>query len=195
MINELDTSIPAPFLFNGLKHHRQTILELIKKSKEKGASIEEVSIVLKKVGNSMIDLYFGKLSPALIEAEIRNELIMHNFFYQEDYIDYINRSSKKYRNLFLSDGSEWTLLAGRDVKRYVHIHPSRGSKYTRRVNALACKTAILLMIFFEKEIIDSDLLPIVNLVRSDFLGASPVKSHAGTRRLQNVLDLLKITSF
>jgi len=138
----------------------------------------------------MIDLYFGSLSPARIGDEIRQELIAHKHFNKSDYLNFIHETAKKYKIVYLSDGSAWTLLAGRDTVNYVHIHPARGSKFTKRVNAIACKTAILIKIFFEMELMESDLVSLANCVRHDFLDASPVKSELGTRRLKSILDLL-----
>ena len=187
---ELYAQLPAPFLFNGLKHHRQIILDFIKNTKDRKVSMEDITDELKKVGNSMIDLYYGNLSPEMLTNEFMVKLKKERHFLRREYVAHINKAPKKYKNMFISDGSEWTLLVGRDALSYLHIHPSRGSKFTQRVHAIACKTAILLRILFDAEMVDADLLSLANKVRRDFLHTSPVKSELGTRRLKNVLDLL-----
>ena len=187
---EFSFQLPPPFLFNGLKHHQQVILEFIKKSIENKYSINELNLALKKVGNSMIDLYYGDLSPQEIAIEIENMLKLKSYFHKDDFYNYVFNSPKKYKTLKISDGSEWTLIFGKGLQTYLHIHPARGSKFTKRVKAISIKTAIMLKIFFEMELLNGDLVATVNKVRMDYLHESPIKNELDTIRLERVLDLL-----
>lgn len=187
---EFELPLPAPFLFNGLKHHRQVISEFIHRSIELNYSIADLNLRMKKIGNSMIDLYYGYLKPGDIADEIASGLKSKGCFARQDYTNYIFETPKKYRSTTLSDGSEWTLLFGKDSDAYVHIHPSRGSKFTKRVKAISIRTAIMLMIFFEKELLTENLISLVNSVRIDYLHESPIVGEKDTIRLKKVLDLL-----
>lgn len=187
---EFSSQLPPPFLFNGLKHHQQIILEFIKKSIEKKYSIDELNFALQKVGNSMIDLYYGDLNPLEIADEIEDLLKRKSYFHKVDYCKYVFNSPQQYRTLKISDGSEWTLLFGNGVETYLHIHPARGSKFTKRVKSISIKTAIMLKVYFEKELLNGDFVSLVNKVRMDYLHESPIKNEFDTKRLKRVLDLL-----
>ena len=187
---EFNSQLPPPSIFNGLKHHRLVILEFIKKSIEDKYPIDTLNLTMKKVGNSMIDLYHGDLKPQDISGEIIDLLKLKSNFYKDAYYKYVFDVPKKFRKVKISDGSEWTLLLGREEEFYLHIHPARGSKFTTRVRAISIKTAILLKVFFEKELVDGDLVSMVNKVRIDYLHESPIKNEADTISLKRVLDLL-----
>jgi hypothetical protein len=187
---EISTSLPVPFLFNGLKHHRQLILAFINSSIKHNYSIVELNNRMKKIGISMIDLYYGELSPEEISREIAVELKRKGCFDKEKYQHYINNGAKKYRALTLSDGSDWTLLVGREADTYIHFHPSRGSMFTKRVKAISIRTAIMLKIFYSRELPGGDLISLINKVRIDYLHESPVKNESDTIRLKNVLEVL-----
>ena len=187
---EFNSQLPPPTIFNGLKHHRLVILEFIEESIEKNSSIDMLNLAMKKVGNSMIDLYHGDLKPQDISGEIVDLLKLKSNFYKDAYYKYVFDVPKKYRKLTISDGSEWTLLLGREAEFYLHIHPARGSKFTTRVRSISIKTAILLKVFFEKELVSGDLVSAVNKVRKDYLHESPIKNEADTKSLKRVLDLL-----
>ena len=187
---ELSSQLPPPTIFNGLKHHRLIILEFIKKSIEKDYPIDTLNLAMKKIGNSMIDLYHGDLKPQDISDEIVDLLKLESNFFKDAYYKYVNSIPKKYRIVKISDGSEWALLLGREEEFYLHIHPARGSKFTTRVRAISIKTAILLKIFFEKELVSGDLVSLMNKVRINYLHESPVKNEADTKSLKRVLELL-----
>lgn len=138
----------------------------------------------------MIDLYYGEIIPEEIADEIAVVLKSKCCFRKDDYANYIFEAPKKYRSLTLSDGSEWTLLFGKEADSYVHIHPSRGSKLTKRVKAISIRTAIMLKIFYEEELLNGDLISLTNKVRIDCLYESPIKNESDTVRLKRVLDLL-----
>lgn len=187
---EIGSPVPTPFLFNGLKHHRHIILQFIDNSIEHNYSVHDLNIGMKKIGNSMIDLYYGDLSPREIANEIAALLTLKCCYHKDDYTNYIFSTPKKFRSLTLSDGSNWTLLLGNEPDTYVHFHPSRGSKFSKRVKAISIKTAIMLKIFYEEELQRGDLIDLTNKVRVDCMHESPIKNESDTIRLKRVLDLL-----
>lgn len=184
------SQLPPPTIFNGLKHHRLVILQFIKDSKEKNYSITKLNLAMKKIGNSMIDLYNGDMKPLEISVEISDLLKLKSNFDKDAYYKYVLAVPKKYRKVKISDGSEWTLLLGREAEYYLHIHPARGSEFTTRVRAISIKTAILLKVFYEKELVEGDLVSLVNKVRIDYIHESPIKNEADTVSLKRVLDVL-----
>ena len=184
-------NIPAPFVFNDLKHHRDSQIERIVDSRLNTPTKDLINQQLLRIGNSMIDLYFGPCSVQQICAEISEQLKMIKRFEQDHYMRFLDETKKKYRIMDLNDGSSWTLLIGREDERYLHIHPSRASKYTIRVRATALKTAILLLIYCNIEDLEKDLVNQVNKVRKLFLMESPIKNESYTKGLKRVLQLLK----
>lgn len=180
---------PIPFLFNAFKHHAATISAFIEYAKTAVVSPEFVNRELLKVGNAMIDIYHGPLSQPTVILEIEKHLKSMDCYHPEAYNGYISRISKAYRTMKLSDGSSWTLLVGREMDRYIHIHPSRGSAHTIRARAIALKTAINLLIFHESEL-DTNLVALVNEVRQHHLQESPIKNEVYTRGIRRVLGIL-----
>ena len=187
---DYECRLPLPFLFNGLKHHRQIIVEFIEKSILENRSVHDLNVGMVKLGNSMIDLYFGDLTDLEIASEIMGILKMENKFDKEEYHKYIVESAKKYRTVQISDGSDWTLLLGKEENRFIHIHPSRGSKFTLRTKAISIKTAVMLKVFFSTEVQRNELVSLVNRVRLDCLNESPIKNASDTTRIKKVLDIL-----
>lgn len=187
---EFEFQLSPPFLFNGLKHHRQIISDFIEHSISDKYSSYDLNVQMKIIGKSMIDLYYGDLKEGEITGEIAGLLKKGNNFDNADYHKYIDAAPKKYRTVQISDGSDWTLILGKDKSRFVHIHPSRGSKYTIRTRALSIKTAIMLKVFFTEELQSGNLVSLVNKVRLHFLHDSPIKNELNTIRIKRVLDLL-----
>jgi hypothetical protein len=187
---EFECRLPFPFLFNGLKHHRQIIVEFIEKSIAENRSVSDLNVRIVKLGNSMIDLYYGDLTALEIANDIMGVLKMENRFNKAEYHKHIVESPKKYRTVQISDGSDWTLLLGKEENRFIHIHPSRGSKFTLRVKAISIKTALMLKVFFAREVQCNELVSLVNTVRLDYLSESPIKNELDTTRIKKVLDLL-----
>ena len=179
----------TPFLFNELKHHFYAQLQFIRQARAKKLSPQQISDDMLKIGNSMIDLYFGTLSVADICLEIGDLLKSENHYKKECYHKYLNSVTKKYRKIQISDRSSWTLLVGREEGRYIHIHPSRASIYTIRVRAIAVKTALMIMIFYDIDKVKGELVKIVNDIRTNYLGESPIKNESYTIGLKRILNI------
>ncbi len=187
---ELNQHLPTPFLFNSLKHHRGAVLEIIEKARDNGLSKNEINTIIKKIGNSMIDFYYGELSLFKIAKEIELDLKTENCYYEKNYHDFIQKAPGKYASIVLSDHSTWTLVFGRSHGNYIHLHPSRGSEHTMRVRAIALKTVIILKVFFEESLNSSDLVSLTNEARLHYLDESPIKNELYTRGLKRILKIL-----
>ncbi len=183
---------PRPFLFNALKHHAGFIREFIAVVKAAGDKEEQVEATLLKMGNSMIDFYYGDLTPRQIISDIENRLKSMESFDRGSYYALLERShgKKRYHNLEIRDQSTWTLLPGNNDLHYLHIHPARGSKHTIRVRAMALKTAVCLKIFYDRIPAGSDLVAVVNDVRRNYLRESPVKNASNLKGILRVLKFL-----
>jgi hypothetical protein len=186
----MDAQIELPFLFNIWKHHLGFLKNFIEKAARGRVEHEELSEPLLKMGNSMIDIYYGSLPVEGIIEDIRRQLVSNENYEKTTYKDLITRSPGRYRNIKISDGSVWTLLAGNDPHRYIHIHPARGSLCTMRIGAVALKTALLLKIFYPGGLTADELVDVVNQLRCEFLGESPIKNLSYTRSISKMLDLL-----
>ena len=152
----------------------------------------DIAADLLKVGNSMIDIYHGILSIHEITAEIKDYLLSIDSFEASQYLAFVTGNSKNFRTMGLSDGSSWTLIKGNDPQRYLHIHPSRSSMHTIRARAIALKTAIYIMIFYEKELTDTNLIALINKVRLHKMNESPIKNEVYTRGVRRVLEVFEI---
>lgn len=180
---------PSPFLFNTYKHHFEFIREFIHQAKNQALDEEEVKSIFLKMGRLMIDLYHGNLTPVNISDEIKKHLESIACFEENRYTNFILKSPKKYKTIGLSDGSNWTLLVGRDYERYIHLHPSRGSKHTIRIKAIALKTAICIKVFYDQKLSSNNLVEIANEIRIKYLDEAPIKNEIYTKGLRRVLNL------
>lgn len=180
--------VAIPFLYNQLKHHRNFIKSFSNNFSANDPEIFRNSI--KKIGGSVIDLYYGNLASSEITDQITTKLKTNQAFESQQYLNYIRSDEKLFRNVSLSDSSEWTLLYGKDPERYIHIHPARNSNHSVRIRAMALKTALAIKVFFRLEPRSNDFVDIVNKARVDILRESPVKDERNIGGIIKVLDLL-----
>ena len=180
---------PAPFLLNALKHHVGYIKEFVHQAKSENLRPEQVNVHMMKIGKSMIDIYYGKLTQMDIVQDIKAHLESIQCYNATSFYQYISSTNKNFRNIKLGDGSIWTLLIGNEQERYIHIHPSRGSEHTLRARATALKTAIFLLIFYPNDPLEASFVNLVNVVRTKFMQEAPIKNEAYTKGLIRVLSL------
>jgi hypothetical protein len=182
--------VSPPINFNCWKHHASFIkkqIEIVKSVDE----LERLRLILRKIGESQMDLYFGGLSPADISNEIIDYLKKEKIFLVKPYIEWLNEKGSDYRLINLSDESAWTLRLGENAERYVHIHPGRYSLNTRRVKALTLKTAIITLCcekLGEPKLSGKEL---INKMRIKYLGEPPLKSISVESGLGKLLELLR----
>jgi hypothetical protein len=155
------------------------------------AELERLRKILLKIGESQMDLYYGKLTPAEICKQTIDYLKLNNVFLYERYKNWLNDGNKNYKLIQLSDESVWIFRLGENIERYVHIHPGRHSKNTRRVKALTLKTAILSLCcerLGESKLSGKEL---INEVRKKYLDEPPLKTVSADSSLGKLLELLR----
>jgi len=184
----LNCTIPLPVRLNCWKHHLKFIRAQIKKGRKEHPSANKLKELLLVIGESQMDLYLGTLSPRSIATEITDKLSKTGADSRELFLKWLYDSGKNYKLLILSDNSVWTVRAGKDAKRYVHIHPGRQSPETMRVKALTLKTAILTAIIAgENDVLNIDL---INNLRVNLLDVSPLKSISASSGLGKFINIL-----
>lgn len=186
-----DNSLPPPINFNCWKHHTGLIKQQIALVKT-GEDVEEISKHLLRIGESQMDLYFGKLSPSDISKQIISHLKKEKIFYYDEYVGWITNDGDDYKLLYLSDKSIWTLRQSENQERYVHIHPGRYSPHTIRVKATTLKTAILILYFKQSGEIKLIETETANYIRKKYLNEPPIKSFSGASGLRRLVELLRI---
>ena len=92
-----------------------------------------------------------------------------------DYINWIKQNPDLYREINLPDHSIWILKIGTVKDRHIHIHPGRNVPYTVRVKANILKTAYLANLFAMKNHQSPMNIDLINTLRNDVLGLSPIK--------------------
>lgn len=163
-------------LFNALKHHRGYINEQIAKATP--ATLPEL---LKKLGNSQMDIYYGELGMTALMEEVVTHVPVDN---EEEYLAWLG----DYREITLSDSSRWVLLAGNVPGQYIHLHPGRYSPHSMRVKATILKTAIACMVCFPA--VERPDLGQVNEMRGRLLDLSPVRDLEQCQHLWKVMGML-----
>ncbi|MGM0648747.1 MAG: hypothetical protein ACQESZ_10235 [Bacteroidota bacterium] len=66
-----------------------------------------------------------QLLPSRFTGQARNK---------EQYTGWI-RQQDMYFTFRLSDGSDWLMREGNDKERYIHIHPGKNSRQSRRIKS------------------------------------------------------------
>jgi hypothetical protein len=150
--------------------------------------IDELKIHLLRIGDSQMDLYYGKYSPTEISDQIINSIKRKKISSENHYDGWLKNEGKEYKLFKLKDKSIWTLRLGETRERYIHIHPARYSPHTIRVKATALKTVILILCLESLgELKDIDTEP-VNIIRKKYLNEPPLKSLSKTSGFMRLLD-------
>ena len=181
--------VPLPINFNCWKHHAGFIKKQIESIRET-KDLEELKSYLLKIGESQMDLYFGKYSSLEISEYILQALHQKKTLASEQYKNWLSKEGKNYQLVELKDKSIWTLRLADDITRYVHIHPGRYSPYTVRVKATTLKTAIFLLCFEQLGEVKSFEIEMINHIRKKYLEEPPLKSFSTASGLGRLLDLL-----
>jgi len=169
----MDNKIQPPLLFNPQKHHLHFIQE--KFGYWQSVDWEEAMRDLNKIGNNLLDLYYGNLTVEKICEELLQKLKNSNWLEKKQYQIWLG--PKEYKKLPCSDGSVWLFKKGNLPDRFVHIHPAKNSLFTIRVRGTTLKTVIAL--FVNKIEFQENLktnLEAVNSIRKEYLNLSPIKS-------------------
>jgi hypothetical protein len=170
-----------PFIFNRFKHHLPTVRAALRHD-----SRAQIEIHLKQIGDSVMDLYVGTLSAETLFEEIAQQLIALNVYEPTLYESFL-KSNGNYFKLNVSDGSEWVLLMGNDLKHFVHIHPARYSAHSLRVKATNWKTVIAVKAFGDSR---TELdLEHLNQIRKQ-IDLSPLRNIASASALMRLFELI-----
>lgn len=168
-------------LFNALKHHRGYIHNHIRQ--ETTATLPKT---LKVLGNSQMDIYYGKLVLPQLFGEALLQVKIHGISDNTTYLHWL-QTHHGYFEITLSDTSRWILLPGVNSRQFIHLHPARYSPHSMRVKATTLKTAITCMVYQPGNTIPD--LAAVNAARQT-IALSPVKDLAQCHHLWKVMQLL-----
>jgi hypothetical protein len=188
-MNSAELKISKPFIFNLWKHHLQFIIKQANKIKNPG-DLLVLNNSLLKIGDSLMDLYTGTLSPRTILLEITESLMGQNLFEFNQYVNWINSPGSKFQKIFISDGSFWMMRLGADEQYYIHIHPGKHSRHTVRVRSNTLKTAIIAKAYRKVYCIKFDTIENINFVRKKYLNEPPIKKIIPQKGLAQILTLL-----
>lgn len=181
-----DNQIPEPILFSPLKHHLGFMREYIS-LKTEGDYNSDCKVLLKEMkhlGKSVMDVYTGSLSIFGICKEVKGFLDQTGI---EKFSHWVGKKINDFKIISLSDGSQWTLKYLDNDLRFVHIFPSRRSKYTFRVKSNTLKSALIYFAIIGKDFITCDDL---NMARR-LLYLSPVKNIADTEAITETIEILR----
>ena len=170
----MDELVPKPILFNYWKHHLDFLISDIRELARTN-DIASVKARMNKIGNSTTDLYTGKLNiPDLVNFCTKSLKEMHR--YRKDiYLRWLRQSSGKFRYMDFPDGSIWILKIGTEKGRHIHLHPGRNVPETLRVKATILKTSYLTNLFALRQNLSPMDIKLINSIRKDILGLSPIK--------------------
>jgi hypothetical protein len=129
----------APVLLNTLKHHAGAVRDLIARLAT-ASDHEGLKRHLLPLGNALMDLYTGPLSPRAVSLWVLDELARMGRPGPVAYREWL-ASSGGYATLTHPEGTAWVLRLGAEEARYVHLHPGRHSANTVRVRAATLRTA------------------------------------------------------
>ncbi|MEE4286900.1 MAG: hypothetical protein V2I31_12160 [Mariniphaga sp.] len=165
------TEIPLPVTFNPHKHHFDFLKKQIRRWQNRPWTEVEKDLLL--IGNNLIDLYCGKLSVKEIGRQCLYFSRKEGLTSAEKLKNWLGQ--KEFRKIKLSDNSEWVIKQGLDSGRFLHIHPAKYSPFTLRVRGTTLKTVVALKIITNTKKQNQLELELVNQVRIEKLGLSPVK--------------------
>lgn len=167
--------------FNAIKHHRNYILQALR-----NFSPDEIANLMYPICNNYIDIYTGALTPEEIGTQVAGILESMNKFSKTDFRKWVGETNG-YRQIKLTDGSQWVVREGMEKDQYIHLHPARTGKYSLRFKGSTLKTALMIRLMNPsiKQILS---LEKVNQVRIQ-IGLSPVKKLERGKGILNCLEL------
>jgi len=135
--------VPEPILFNAWKHHAGFLRQSVAAAVSDGpVAVRQLPRQLAVVGDELMHLYTGHLSPRTIALRVLDQLRADNRQSLHSFRQWL-ATGAGYQVLTLApDGSCWVVRMG-ESDRYVHVHPGRRTPDTRRVRANVLKTAIM----------------------------------------------------
>ena len=181
-----DTRILPPILFNPLKHHLGFIKSYVH-SGELREGKDGIIRDIRQLGSSLTDVYSGTLDIENISSEIFSFLVSNSLESRTSFAGWAGTSERDFRQITLSDGSLWILKSSGDQERFTHIFPARNSILTFRIKANTLKSAILYLVFIDKDYVSA---PDINRARA-FCRLSPVRSIEVAESICEMIEILR----
>jgi hypothetical protein len=182
--------VSSPILFNTWKHHAATLRRRIERLVGPDA-LEQLSQQLVVMGTELMDLYTGSLTPGEIAEKVLAHLKAEQRLGLEAYRKWLQASGGYGVMTFPEEGSRWVLRMGDADGRFVHVHPARWAPHTRRVRANVLKTAVMVLAHVRVHGGSPRDVAVINQIRRQHLGLSPIGNLSGDQGLGIVLDILQ----
>jgi hypothetical protein len=184
--------VPEPVLFNTWKHHAGALRERIREAAARGEpGLAELAGRLVVLGTELMDLYTGALTPAEIAGKVIAMLKADGHFALAPCRAWLTASGGYGVLTFAEDSTRWVLRLGDEGGRYIHVHPARWAPSTRRVRANVLKTAVMVLAYAAVHGGDPRDVALVNRVRLQYLGLSPMRRVAEDQGLHIVIEVLR----
>lgn len=181
--------LPSPVLLNCWKHHAGALRQRIDEALN-GGDLDALAKQLVVIGTELMDLYTGDLAASEIATAALRFLEAESLLDEAAYRNWVEGNGG-YRVLTVADDSQWVLRQGEAGGRYVHVHPARWAPKTQRVRANVLKTAVMVVAYVKAHGGDPLDKQVVNQVRQQYLGLSPVGRLADDRGLATVIAVLQ----
>jgi hypothetical protein len=175
-------------VFNCWKHHLNFVLEQISATRDNSnhsGLFHNALSELAAIGNNTFDLYTGSLTVESIHEQIHLYLTQNSLTTPEQYNTWLGPVG--YKEIKLSDQSGWVLRFGTQTNKYVHVHPSRSGRFTKRFKGSSWKIALLFLL--QNRNTNDINLSQINSIRLS-LGLSPVKKITPQSDVQHVLSFI-----
>jgi hypothetical protein len=187
---EIDEAMPAPLLMNCWKHHAGVVRRRIDEAVEGGEQgVRALPRQLLLIGEGLMDLYLGALSPRQIALETRTHLEQRGVARSRAFRLWL-QAAEGYRTIELSDTSRWVLRESPLPDRPQHIHPARYSPLTVRARANLLKSAIATLAWAGLLGLEPLQVATVNEARRELLELSPIGKMSRRAGLGELLHLL-----
>ncbi len=188
---KIDCDVREPVKLNCWKHHAGFIrLKIWEYQNNPEAHLTSLQSEMLLIGESLMDLYLGELTPGEIVDSIIDSCRKQKILGKTEFQSWLKAEGKDFRTIELKDKSKWTLRLGDKKERYIHIHPSRYSPHTIRVRSASLKSAILFLILEKPDAQDN--LFFVNRIRKDYLNLPPLKNLSSGSALFNLIDIMTL---
>ncbi|MBY0229121.1 MAG: hypothetical protein K2W96_07590 [Gemmataceae bacterium] len=173
----LDLEPAAPVLLNAWKHHAGALMARIERFAALGPSaLAEAASGLVVVGDALMDLYTGTMSPRAVSLWVMAELERQGKAEPAVFASWLAGQGGYATITHPGDGTSWVLRQGDDPARWAHLHPGRHSPNTVRVQATVLKTAFLARLHARVSGSDPMAKETVDAVRRGHLGLPPLKA-------------------
>lgn len=184
----MPNAIASAIKFNEIKHMKTFQLESLQRWVT--ACLGQVKDDLNALGGNQFDVYTGSLNTQEVISQVAGILNALEITSRPELRGWLDK--RQYREVYLSDGSRWVIREGEEPDKFVHLHPGRNQDFVKRLKSSHLKTALMVLYLnIDPKVLDGDEATVViNRIRKEKLGLSPVKSAADSRRIREALEFL-----